>query len=115
MNNNQTVERLKQMRLGAMASLHYQHIKDNRIENVTACLLYTSSDFICGITIISTSSNSSSSEINWALLVYLGFSSKIRSVIIALSDQFTTFPPSRLILENCGEWLLKTYVRFHAY
>lgn len=36
MNNNQTVERLKQMRLGAMASLHYQHIKDNRIENVTA-------------------------------------------------------------------------------
>jgi hypothetical protein len=36
MNNNQTVERLKQMRLGAMTSLHYQHIKDNRIENVTA-------------------------------------------------------------------------------
>ena len=36
MNNNQTIERLKQMRLGAMASLHYQHIKDNRIENQTA-------------------------------------------------------------------------------
>lgn len=36
MNNNQTIERLKQMRLGAMASLHYQHIKDNRIENLTA-------------------------------------------------------------------------------
>ena len=36
MNNNQTVERLKQMRLAAMASLHCQHIKDNRIESVTA-------------------------------------------------------------------------------
>lgn len=36
MNNNQTVERLKQMRLGAMASLHYQHIKEGRIESMTA-------------------------------------------------------------------------------
>ena len=36
MNNNQTVERLKQMRLAAMASLHCQHIKDNRIESLTA-------------------------------------------------------------------------------
>ena len=29
MNNNQTIERLKSMRLGAMASLHQQHIQDN--------------------------------------------------------------------------------------
>jgi DNA replication protein DnaC len=36
MNNNQTVEKLKQMRLWAMAQLHMQHIKDNRIENITA-------------------------------------------------------------------------------
>lgn len=36
MNNNQTIEKLKQMRLGAMAGLHLQHIKDNRIENITA-------------------------------------------------------------------------------
>jgi DNA replication protein DnaC len=36
MNNNQTIEKLQQMRLGAMASLHQQHIKDNRIESVTA-------------------------------------------------------------------------------
>jgi DNA replication protein DnaC len=36
MNNNQTVEKLKQMRLGAMAQLHMQHIKENRIENITA-------------------------------------------------------------------------------
>lgn len=36
MNNNQTIEKLKQMRLGAMAQLHLQHIKDNRIENITA-------------------------------------------------------------------------------
>ncbi|MGY5851072.1 IS21-like element helper ATPase IstB [Salegentibacter sp. F14] len=36
MNNNQTIEKLKQMRLGAMAQLHLQHIKDNRIENTTA-------------------------------------------------------------------------------
>ncbi|MBU2951211.1 IS21-like element helper ATPase IstB [Tamlana agarivorans] len=36
MNNNQTIEKLKQMRLGAMAQLHMQHIQDNRIENITA-------------------------------------------------------------------------------
>ena len=36
MNNNQTIEKLKQMRLGAMAQLHLQHVKDNRIENITA-------------------------------------------------------------------------------
>lgn len=36
MNNNQTIEKLQQMRLGAMASLHQQHVKDNRIESVTA-------------------------------------------------------------------------------
>lgn len=36
MNNNQTIEKLKQMRLGAMAQLHLQHLKDNRIENITA-------------------------------------------------------------------------------
>lgn len=36
MNNNQSIEKLKQMRLGAMAQLHLQHIKDNRIENITA-------------------------------------------------------------------------------
>ena len=36
MNNNQTIDKLKQMRLGAMAQLHLQHVKDNRIENITA-------------------------------------------------------------------------------
>lgn len=36
MNNNQTIEKLQQMRLGAMASLHQQHVNDNRIESVTA-------------------------------------------------------------------------------
>ncbi len=36
MNNNQTIEKLKQMRLGAMAQLHLQHLKDSRIENITA-------------------------------------------------------------------------------
>lgn len=36
MNNNQTIEKLKQLRLGAMAQLHLQHVKDNRIENITA-------------------------------------------------------------------------------
>jgi len=36
MNNNQTIEKLKQMRLWAMAQLHLQHIKDNCIENITA-------------------------------------------------------------------------------
>lgn len=36
MNNNQTIEKLNQMRLGAMASLHLQHLKDNRMESLTA-------------------------------------------------------------------------------
>lgn len=35
MNNNPTVEKLKQMRLEAMADLHLQHIKENRIEKLT--------------------------------------------------------------------------------
>lgn len=30
MNNNQTIEKLKQMRLGAMAELHAAQLKDNR-------------------------------------------------------------------------------------
>lgn len=36
MNNNQTIEKLKQMRLRAMAELHLQHVKDNRLEDMTA-------------------------------------------------------------------------------
>lgn len=36
MNNNQTIEKLKQMRLGAMAQLHLQHVKDNRLVDTTA-------------------------------------------------------------------------------
>jgi len=36
MNNNQTIEKLKQMRLNAMATLHLQHIKDNRTMDITA-------------------------------------------------------------------------------
>jgi len=36
MDNHQTIEKLKQMRLTAMAQLHLQHVKDNRIENITA-------------------------------------------------------------------------------
>lgn len=36
MNNNQTIEKLKQMRLSAMADLHHQHLKDNRISTSTA-------------------------------------------------------------------------------
>jgi DNA replication protein DnaC len=36
MNNNQTIEKLKQMRLGAMAQMHHQHIKDNRLVDTTA-------------------------------------------------------------------------------
>lgn len=35
MNNNQTIEKLKQMRLGAMAELHLQHIKNNQLNGVT--------------------------------------------------------------------------------
>lgn len=36
MNNNQTIEKLKQMRLSAMAALHQQHVKENRQNNYTA-------------------------------------------------------------------------------
>lgn len=36
MNNNQTVEKLKQMRLGAMAQLHLQHVKNNQLNDITA-------------------------------------------------------------------------------
>ncbi len=36
MNNDQTIEKLKLMRLDAMAHLHHQHVKDNRIEDITA-------------------------------------------------------------------------------
>jgi DNA replication protein DnaC len=36
MNNNQTIEKLKQMRLGAMAELHLRHLKDNRTNKSTA-------------------------------------------------------------------------------
>lgn len=36
MNNNQTIEKLKQMRLGAMAQLHLQNVKDNRLGDNTA-------------------------------------------------------------------------------
>lgn len=35
MNNNQTIEKLKQMRLGAMADLHMQHVKSNRFNSFT--------------------------------------------------------------------------------
>ncbi len=35
MNNNQTVEKLKQMRLGAMADLHVQYMKNNKLESNT--------------------------------------------------------------------------------
>src|SRR5690554_2835762 len=35
MNSNQTVEKLRQMRLGAMAKLHYQNIKENRFSGFT--------------------------------------------------------------------------------
>jgi DNA replication protein DnaC len=35
MNNNQTVEKLKQMRLGAMAELHLQHVKNNAMGECT--------------------------------------------------------------------------------
>ena len=36
MNNNQTLEKLKQMRLGAMAELHQQHLKENHLTEMTA-------------------------------------------------------------------------------
>ncbi len=35
MNNNQTIEKLKQMRLGAMAELHLQNINNNQLNGVT--------------------------------------------------------------------------------
>ncbi len=35
MNNNQTVEKLRQMRIGAMAELHLRHVKNNGIEGFT--------------------------------------------------------------------------------
>jgi len=35
MNNNQTIEKLKQMRLGAMTNLHLQHVKNNQLNNLT--------------------------------------------------------------------------------
>lgn len=35
MNNNQTVEKLKQMRLTAMADLHLQHVKNNKFNELT--------------------------------------------------------------------------------
>src|SRR5690554_8138913 len=35
MNSNQTVEKLRQMRLGAMAELHGRNVKDNRIPDFT--------------------------------------------------------------------------------
>lgn len=35
MNNNQTVEKLKQMRLTAMAELHLQHVKNNKFNEIT--------------------------------------------------------------------------------
>jgi hypothetical protein len=36
MNNNQTIEKLKQMRLGAMAELHLQHVNNNQLSDITA-------------------------------------------------------------------------------
>ncbi|MCK0193048.1 ATP-binding protein, partial [Arenibacter sp. F20364] len=35
MNNEQTIEKLKQMRLGAMAQLHLQYIRDNGVADIT--------------------------------------------------------------------------------
>jgi DNA replication protein DnaC len=35
MNNNQTIEKLKQMRLGAMADLHLQYVKNNKLDDST--------------------------------------------------------------------------------
>lgn len=35
MNSNQTVEKLRQMRLGAMAELHYQHVNGKRLADYT--------------------------------------------------------------------------------
>jgi DNA replication protein DnaC len=35
MNNNQTIEKLKQMRMGAMAELHLQYVKNNQLNDIT--------------------------------------------------------------------------------
>ena len=35
MNNHQTIEKLKGMRLHAMATLHHEHLRDNRITSMT--------------------------------------------------------------------------------
>lgn len=35
MNNNQTIEKLRQMRLGAMAELHFQYVKNNQLNDST--------------------------------------------------------------------------------
>jgi len=35
MNNNATIEKLRQMRIGAMAELHLQHVKNNGFEKFT--------------------------------------------------------------------------------
>jgi DNA replication protein DnaC len=35
MNNNETIEKLKHMRLGAMAELHGQHVKSNQFNDIT--------------------------------------------------------------------------------
>ena len=35
MNNHQTVEKLRKMRLGAMADLHQQHVKNNQLNELT--------------------------------------------------------------------------------
>ncbi len=35
MNNNQTIEKLKQMRLSAMAELHLQYVKNNQLNDIT--------------------------------------------------------------------------------
>ena len=35
MNTNQTIEKLRKMRLTAMAELHHNHLRDNRIEGLT--------------------------------------------------------------------------------
>ena len=36
MNNNQTIEKLKQMRLGAMAEMHHHYLKNNQLTGITA-------------------------------------------------------------------------------
>jgi len=36
MNNNHTVEKLKQLRLNAMSQLHYRYVKENNISDITA-------------------------------------------------------------------------------